>query len=375
MKNLLKNKLLWISLLILMLLSTCSLASDVEPISTTQDNLEEESLLLSSDLYTFDTDVTIDKIIDGNAFILGTNVIISGEIGGDVFICADTVNFTNTSYVHGSIFACAQTITIAGNVSDLYIVSDNFNLEESSIIGRDLRITSSNVSINGRIKRDAYISTNNLQFAKDDENLIGGNLNYSSKSEFPISEDIVDGKIEYTPITSKVSIGQTILSYVMDILSSLLFSLVIILLAIWLTPKFIDKSSIILKKKAAISLGIGLLSLLVFSMLPVSLLLFTGGLGISICFAAIGIFALTLMIAKTVFSMACATLIANRFKLEKKFQFILLSLLAVLVISLVELIPFLGGLVSFLICVTGFGIIVFNLINKKDLLDDSTANN
>lgn len=373
MKNLLKNKLLWVALLIFMLFTTSCMASDVTPISS--EDSDEESLLISSDIYVFDTDVTIDKIVDGNAFIFGTNVTISGEIGGDVFILANTVNFTNTSYVHGNIFALAEAIIIAGNASDLYIIADNFTLEDTSIIGRDLRTTSSNISIFGRIKRDAYVSTNNLQFAENGENLIGGNLNYSAESEINISKDIVDGEITYTPVTSEVSMGETILSYIMTILSSLLFSLVIILLAIWLTPKFIDKSSIILKKKAATSLGIGLISLLVFIMIPFALLLFTGGFGISICFAAIGIFALALMIAKTVFSMACATLIANRFKLEKKFQFILVSLLVVLVISLVELIPFLGGFVGFLICMTGFGIIVFNLIHKKELLDDTAINN
>lgn len=375
MRNLLKNKLLWISLLIFTMLSTCCIASDVATTNSTVDGSttdEESALFVASDLYLFDTDITVDQIVDGNAFIFGTNVTISGEIGGDVFVLADNVTFTNTSYVHGNIFACANVMKMDGLAYDLYAVSENFELNSNSIIARDVKILASNMLIEGKVKRDAYITTNGLAFAEDAKNLITGNLYYSSEAEFSISEDVVNGSIKYTALDNETSIGETIMSYINTVFSALLYSLAVVLLAVWLAPKFVDKTGILLKEKAPQSFGLGLLASIILVVVSIIILIATSGLGLSVFAALIAIFVLALTIAKTIFSIGLVKLFANKFKLEKKFQIVLLSLFAVFVITLLELIPFVGGIIEFIVCMTGFGMVVFNLVIKKEIIDSTS---
>lgn len=66
--------------------------------------------------------------------------------------------------------------------------------------------------------------------------------------------------------------------------------------------------------------------------------------------------------------MSAAKLIANKSEKMKNNNiiFVLLSLLVILVISILELIPFIGGLIGFILSMIGLGIIVLNIISKKN---------
>lgn len=377
MKNLLKTKILWITCIILLLLSTSCIASNIaldsSDNSNNELNVEESYELISSDLYKFDKDIVINDIVDGNIFAFGNNVKISGEIGGDVFVCANNVEFTDNAYIHGSIFVCSQTCTMSGISYDIYAVCENLTLEKTSIVARDIRVSSSNINIYGSVKRDAYISANTLNFAEGASHLIGGNLNYSSNSEFSFSEDLVDGSINFTPnVKKEASFEEKISSYINKILSGILYSLAIVLLCIWLTPKFSEKAGTILKKKAPLSFGIGLLSSVVIISASILLLLITYGLGSGISFAAITIYILCLTITQTVFSMALANILSNKFNLNKKFQFVLLTLLVSFIIGLLKIVPYVGIILSFVVSMLGLGILVYNLISKKTLNEINT---
>ena len=55
---------------------------------------------------------------------------------------------------------------------------------------------------------------------------------------------------------------------------------------------------------------------------------------------------------------------------ENNAIFIGISLLFVLAISLIELVPYVGGFIGFAIVMIGFGIILLNLISRKNLEDN-----
>ena len=63
--------------------------------------------------------VTIDKVVDGNAFVAAKEVTVTGEIGGDLFVVADKVTIEG-GYVYSSLFVCANEVTINGVVYDVY---------------------------------------------------------------------------------------------------------------------------------------------------------------------------------------------------------------------------------------------------------------
>ena len=217
------------------------------------------------------------------------------------------------------------------------------------------------------INKDAYLYTNNLLFANNDLEQIAGNLSYSSPSEFEISDGIVGGDIHFTPVsTDEPTIVETIIGCITNIVSALLYALFIVLLIIWLAPNFKDKAKNIIKNKAPLAFGTGLLSFICIILASISILFLLHGLSFGISVAAITTLILAYSISQTVFGLSCAKILMDKSKKEKNIYLILYTLLIVLVINILGLIPFIGFLVSLIVNMTGFGTIVLNLISKKD---------
>jgi len=371
-------------MIIFILICTCSvcIASEVSPISENGSNIEATSEddnsdvqssyeFISSDLYTFNTDVTISQIVDGNVFALGDNVTISGEIGGDVFVLADNITFTDTSYIHGNIFAFANTLNMEGLTYDLYAICNEFNLSDTAIIARDIRITTTKTTIGGSIKRNAYITTNAITFTEGATALISGNLNYSSINELTIPDGVVTGEVIFSAIEKEQqNIGDIISSHINTAFSATLYTIVITLLAIWIAPTFINKAPEILKQKAPKAFLAGLLGSILLIVIPIAFIFITNGLGIGISFALIVLFILALTISKSIFSISVAKLLTNKFKWEKPYIFVIATALITLIISIINIVPYIGAIISFAVSMIGFGILILNLIRKKTIQQD-----
>lgn len=380
MQKTIKTKLMVFIFIALMLLSPICMASDVAPISsksieniTVDDGINGTYEFIASDVYKFEENVVIGATtIDGNVFAFGNDITITGEVCGDVFAFGGTVTLSETSLVHGNVFVFAKDLIVNGDCSDIYAGASTFVLGKHATVGRDIRVGADKVFINGKIRRDAYINTSELRFPENASKLILGKLEYTSHSEFVIDEGIVEGNIKYIPeVTHESTIAEKIVSYITNILSTLLYSLAIVLLAIWLTPKFKEKAGIILKKKAPLSFGIGILTSIVVILGFFALIILTDGLAFGISAAVLTLYILALTIAKTVFSMACAKLINSKMAKDGNIMFVIMTLLVTLAISIIQIIPYVGGIVGFIVMMIGLGIIVFNLINKKSL-EDST---
>lgn len=367
MKCTFKTKFILLLFVLFMLISPICMAADtsITPYSTTIDDVNDTYEFIASDVYEFDKDVVIDSIIDGNAFAFGNNVTVTGEIGGDLFVFGNTINVKEDAYVHGSIFVFANNFIMNGVCYDIYGGAQSATLSESSIVTRDIRIAAEKIHINGQVKRDAYISTNELVFPENASTLISGNLNYSSTSEFAIDKNIVGGIIKFTQkVTNEATMIEKLISFVFGIISTLLYALAVTLLTIWLAPNFKNKVGSTFQKKVPLSLGIGLLTSIIIIVGAFSLLFLTRGLGFNISIAVVAIFILALTISQTVFSMGLSKLIAEKSKKDNLLMFIGMTLFFVLVLHCIRFVPFVGGLISFLSTMIGFGMILVHLIFK-----------
>ena len=86
--------------------------------------------LVYSDMYLLDSNVEVSQVVDGNVFVYGGTVKVTGAISGNLFVLAENLDISEDAIIQGSIFALANNITISGIVSDVYSMSNNFNLEE-----------------------------------------------------------------------------------------------------------------------------------------------------------------------------------------------------------------------------------------------------
>ena len=320
--------------------------------------------LVYSDMYFLDSNVEVSQVVDGNVFAYGQTVNVSGEINGDLFVFASNLTIEESAIIHGNVFALSSNMTVSGIVSDIYAMSDNFQLSEKSIIARNLYLSSDSASLSGKISRDAYIATNTLKIAEKDEPIVVGNLTYSSINEAQINENSIGGEITYNaiqPIDSSVKIW----SIVSNLISALVLSFIIIMILLWINPKFKDNVCEIIAKKSFLSFGIGLLVFFATIIISIILLLFTGGLGASTAVVAIVFLILGYILSSTVFSMALGKLLANKFGFNKNVAYVLLSLLIVLIVNLIRYIPYVGGPIGFIIAMVGLGIICVNAYKRE----------
>ena len=353
-------KIIFSMLLILLLaFSVPVLATDTNTSSSDDNEIlatyETDYEYIDSDLFLYDNNIEISQDVNGNVFAYGSTVNISGEISGDIFIFANSLTIEDDSIIYGNVFTYATDVKIAGIVSDVYAISNNFSLEPNGGIARNLYLMSNTVSIGGKISRDAFISSENLSLG----NTLGDN-----------TEAVIQGDINYTPVATDSS--NVVWSVIFNLITTLLFAFVVIMLSIWLTPKFKDRVSEIVAKKSFVAFGIGILVFLVSIVLAFILFIFSYGFGVAIALALIALLVLAYSISNTVFSMAIGKLIADKLNLNKNVAFVLFSLLVVLILEGISYIPYVGGPITFITSIVGLGTLCINAYKRKDLVNSES---
>lgn len=344
-------------------------SEDGEILATYETNYD----LVYSDMYLFDGNVEVSQVVDGNVFVYGGTVKVTGAISGNLFVIAENLDIGEDAIIQGSAFALANDITISGIVSDVYSMSNNFNLEEKAIVSRNIYVMSGATNLSGQVSRDAYISTRDLSFGENAKEVIKGDLNYSSYNEVELDEGIVSGDVNFTKIGENVqSIGDIILNVIYSTVSALIFSAAIILVSLWIAPKFKDRAAEIVEKKNLTAFGLGLLVLLSGILTALILLLFTYGFGASIGVFLIAIVVMAYIASSTVFCMSIGALIAKKIKSEKVGIYVLFALLVVLALNLIGYIPYIGGPIKFIASMVGLGILCINAYKRKDLVSGKT---
>ncbi|MGN1269477.1 MAG: hypothetical protein ACI4UU_01220 [Clostridia bacterium] len=372
-------KILLLFLIIFLMCTSICLANDVAPISseaspevTTQENpedtLEEPSnqfTITNNDVYLIsEEDIVMSELVNGNTFIIGKNVTITGQVAGDLYVIAQNLTIDSSAVIYNNIFALASEMTVKGEVNDVYAVANTFNLDTSAYIGRDLKLLSENVSLSGIVMKNAYISSKVINFGSENASyVIRGNLNYSSPNQASIPENAVMGEVQFNQVEEKVeSVGEVISQYVISFLNVILLAVVVILLSSFVTPNFANKATYCMTKRPFSTAGIGILSFIFIPIVCIVLLF----LGISsyLSLALITLYALVLSITISILGISIGNYFANKFKEKTKAKTILLSLASVACLWLLQLVPYVGAFVSLFILIFGLGIFVFSLFVK-----------
>ncbi len=342
-----------------------SMDSDM-PVDTTSPQEETTKNPQKNYFYAGVDDVNLTNPIVGDVFIVTAGTVnIDTTISGNAFICASSVNVFETASIQSSLFNVSSSLNIAGKVgTNIYNVSKDFSLK--GIIENDLFSTSNTSDINGYIYGDANISAENITFS--DNAYIENNLNYSSKEKANIPDNVVHGKTNYSLTNTDDDNSFDLNDFVSSIISFMILAIVIFIIAKWLNCKFINSSN--LTKSLPKSLLYGLVGLIVIPILSILLLIY--GVTMNLAFILMAIYFVLLLIASSVFIITLSKLLAE--KLHEKFDNssnILLTILSIAVLSIVykilQLIPVLGVLVTFLFVIIGIGILIKNIIPTKEI--------
>lgn len=378
MNKMFKTVAFTIILLLVALSSVCMASSSIMPISdnplartgeptpTNEEGTNGSISILNTDLYAADNSVVVENVVNGNAFVYGQSVTIKGQINGDLFVAGNLVTIDKTAQISGNVFAFANMLSFSGTAGNLYAFGQAFTLENGSSILKDLRLYANTISLNGIVGRDAHIIGNSVIFSENATNVIRGNLYYSATNEAAIPEGAVVGKTEFTPITTEApTVAQLITTYITSFVNVLAYAIIVILLASYIAPNFAKKASYCMEKKPFVSAGIGILA---FVLVPfASIICLITGFLTYIGMALLALYVLMLSITISILGMAIGNYIAGKLKNNTKWKSILLSISAVAVIWLLQLIPAIGTWISIFTVVFGFGILLFSLFMRKDV--------
>lgn len=211
------------------LISTVVFATEVTPLTeetpdTTQTTTNETGnqgtdtqtptgQIETKDRYFAGDNIEITTLIDSNVFAIGKSVTLTGQIGGDLFVIAENVTIGEGTAIYGNLVVMSSTLTIEGQIYDVYAACDKIEVGYDGYIYRDLRVMGTEVYLNGIVGRNAYLEADKLVLNKDC--VLQGNLNYTAQSDAiyidesnnestTIPDKVIEGENNYTPRSKKL---------------------------------------------------------------------------------------------------------------------------------------------------------------------------
>ena len=340
--------------------------------------------------------ITEDEAIDGTLVVSGDSLHVDGVIRGDVFAFVEQM--TVRGRIEGNLFAIARDLEISGEVigsvhaaaenldveaeilGNLYTLSDSMTLAPEARVGLDSFHVGERVRIEGEVQRDLVVGGEHIEirgpvgrnfetWAKRVRILstatIAGNLvaHVRDESDLEIAEGaLVGGETSIEPLDSvrhRRLARYTHAAFYFWLLIQLCAAFALGLLLYALLPG-IFHGGISSGREFFRSLGVGFVVLLVAPVALVIIGLTLVGLPIALIGGALYVTALYLT-GIVVAALIGVSLI--RPKSEGLRDFGVALLVGVLILGVATHLPFLGGILRFVVVLVGLGILADRALN------------
>lgn len=332
------------------------------------DEVEKEPIK-NFNITTGDT-VTFEEDVDGSSVVVGNNVISSGNISGINMLFGNNVTFKgNSDYA----LLVGNNIELDGIINnDGVILGNVVDFKNNTISNRDLFVFGSSVTLSGTINRDIiiYASTvvvsdaeikgnikiNATNIEVKDNVIVNGELSYNEDAVIELSNEAnITNTVLAEKLIKEVSFQERITTIITDYCSYLM---VFLALAI-ITPslfKRIEKTNEDFSLLNVFStLGFGALSLILIPVIFIVLLSILIGGQLAILLMVLYIVVIWLSIIFTGY--LTGYIIWKKF-IKKEQNTLLVGLFGITVITILNNIPLIGGLISVASLMIGVGIVV-----------------
>jgi cytoskeletal protein CcmA (bactofilin family) len=170
---------------ILMMIGLISPVKAAQFIDT--DYTLEQTELISENMYISGETVDIKGVIDGDLFVGAGDIYISGTVTGDIFAMGNKINISGT--VYGNAYIMGQYLDVSGSIGQNLIQMGMF-ANHSGNVGKDLLVFSYNLNSTGKVTDDLRVFTGS---ALIDSDVKGELLIYSDTSN--INAERIEGEI------------------------------------------------------------------------------------------------------------------------------------------------------------------------------------
>lgn len=358
--------LLALTALFLALVPATALAAD--PRSGSQVTIGPNETI-NDDLYLAGGTVDVQGTVQGDVVASGGTVNITGNVRGGVLAAGGTVNITGQ--VERSVRAAGGNVNVNGPVGgDVVFAGGGVTLGPNARVGRDVLVGAGSATIDGQITRNVLAGSGGLalngtvggnvrsdggQVRVGDRGVINGSLSYASNQDASISSGAqVRGGVDRRAVEQPSS-ANPIVSSIVGWLRAVVGLFAAGLLFLLLFPRVSRRTVDTLRASPWASLGIGFAILVAVPVLAVLAIItgaFIGGWWVGlVILAAYGIaIALSIPIAGT----SLGNWILDRTG-RGSTNLIWPLLLGVVVLMLVSVVPFVGGIVLFAAVLFGLG--------------------
>lgn len=335
---------------------------------------------IDDDLYVAGETVSISAVVTGDTVGFARRVVLSGASGGSFLAGAETVGVSGV--VSHSARVGARTVDISGSVGgDLMAGAQSVLITKTGMVSRDVLAGAQEVQVEGRVGRDIRgnmellsitgVVEGDIDVEADRVELgpgarVTGDLLYASATEAKVdSSAVVGGRVQRREPT-KPARGQEPGDLVLKLLGSLLGTLLMGLVLLWLVPGPLSAMAQTIRTSPWPTLGVGVVALIVIPIVVIVLLIAAGfaGAGFSIPIALAAVYAILLMLARLIvgFSIGLVILRVGRGVVPPFGKAFLALALGVIILALLGIVPVLGVIVSVLVglMAMGAGVLAFS---------------
>ncbi len=314
---------------------------------------------LTGDVYIAAGTVNIDAVIDGDLIVAGGTITFNGEVtedlrivggtlvldgivGQDVTVAGGTINFTEDSQVGGSVIAAGGTISYDGQVlGNLLTGAGQANL--NGLFGQQVRLGSGsfNVAPEASIGGDLVATYEEASSVSAEAQIIGETK--VEKTQY--TEQAEGAKVWADSLAEGFNVAKVMTTLAMSLASGIILLLLLPKLSRQLAKSIIDQPFA--------TLGWGFLKLVVTPIVIVLLLMTL--IGVPLAGMLFLLYLLSFFVANWIASLAVGQRLAKEFEakfLDNPYWQLTVGLV---IIKLVGLIPFVGGLIKFALFLMGLG--------------------
>jgi cytoskeletal protein CcmA (bactofilin family) len=354
---------------------TVSLQTQDIPAGASAPSPEHKDLLRADE-----TVEVISEGATGDVVVAGANVTIAGDVQG--YVMAAGAYVTVNAPVGNDLWAAGANVNVNAPIADNAMLAGSVvTISRDASIGGSARIGASTANVFGRVTQDLKIAATNASIGSD----VGGNvdvraerltiepgavihgkLTVHSPNEPVISPDaLVLGGIDHRP--SDRNRRSALLSWLGGWLLRFVWLTVLGLVAIWLSPLWVNRVAETLKRDTGRSFLTGLVA--VVAVPVICILLLVTVIGLPLAFVLGGASVVFLMLAAVFVSFLLGGWATGQLKRWTGSN-LAKVVLGSLIVSIVIMLPWVGWLAKLLVVLFGVGAF---LIERRDLFRQMRA--
>jgi hypothetical protein len=335
---------------------------------------EEAEGTFGGDRFLAGDDVALLEQVPGDAFVAGGRSSVGGRVGGDAVVAGGTVEIRGevlediyaaggdvrvdavvrgNARIAGGTIAIGRGADIRGNAS-----LAGGNMEVSGRVGGNLQAYGGRVLLDGEVGGDVEVASENIRVGPDAR--IAGRLGYRGPRPPQVADGaVIAGGIEkrqqaWRGIGPESGAGRVLAGVFRALWFSGVLLLGVVLVALF--PRFSREAAAITRTDPFASLGLGIALLVALPILAVMLIITI--IGIPLGFALLLGYGLMLMLGYLTAALAVGDLALARAKPSEAGSFgwrLLFLLLALVAMTLLRQVPWIGGLAVAVLFLAGVG--------------------